>query len=71
MYLYVVEKTREALTIIVDGKLIYTNQAFANLIGAKTARELLGREAIKWVVPTQRKKGMDFLPFPFFILLVI
>ena len=59
LYFDVIEKARDALTIIVDRKLIYANQAFADLIGAKNPQEILGRDALKWVVPNKQKMGME------------
>jgi PAS domain S-box-containing protein len=59
LYHNVVEDTRDALSITIDTKIVYANQAFADLFGVERPEKLMGREALDWLLPKEREIALE------------
>ncbi len=55
LYHSVVEETRDALSITVDNNIVYANQAFANLLGFESPKEMIGQNGEKWLAPKDKE----------------
>ena len=55
-----VELSPDAIVLVSEGKIVFTNQAGANLHGARDPAELVGRQAIDFVHPDYREIVKEF-----------
>ncbi len=71
-YRRLVEMSPDAIVIHQDNKIVFINVAGIELIGAKTAKEILGRSMLEFVHPTWVKRvekllsqNLEWLPIPY------
>jgi len=53
----IVETTPDAIVVHIDGRIVYTNRAFAALVGVADRESLLGQELIEFVTPSCRPRA--------------
>ncbi len=61
IYLKIVESTKEAIVIVRDETLIFTNQAFADMLGYENPKLLFGINVMKFIVPKNQVEIKDRL----------
>ncbi len=55
----VVEGTRDAFSILIGTTTVYCNQFMADLVGVESPEELMGKDALIWVVEEDRERVRD------------
>ena len=63
-YRALVELSPEAMLVQRDGAIVFANRAFAGLLGASSAEELLGRNLIDFVHPDDRESAKERMRQP-------